>query len=167
MKIPHFIVLSTILFISFSGKSQKRKFEFPSFDIVRSGPYVGWQKGIYNNIELGFEQQWKDLKLFRSQTAAIFGGLNFNILNGVIGEDIGVWRKLGFLGVTYGVSLNHRTNFTFHKVGFSPMIGVKVGRFHCHTGYQFLFPNNKEDGVNNFFVSLRFKIWSTKKIVKN
>jgi len=162
-----FIILISIFLDVNSGNCQKKKFEFPSFDIVRSGPYIGYQKGNYNNIELGFEQQWKEIKLFRANTTAVFGGLNYNIKNGVIGCDLGGWRKLGFLGLTYGIALNNRTNFTFHKLGVTPMLGVKVGRFHWHTGYQFLFPNEQEYGVNEFFVSLRFKIWSSKKINKS
>ncbi len=166
MKIIRFIPIIYVLLISFSTISQKRKFKFPSFDVVRSGPYIGLQTGKFNNLELGFEQQWKDLKLFGPKTTAIFGGLNYNIFNGVIGEDLGIWKKLGLMGITYGISFNHRTNFTFHKIGFSPMIGLKLGKFHSHFGYQFLFPDGTVNGVNEFYICLRYKVWSNKKIVK-
>jgi hypothetical protein len=147
--------------------SQRRLFKLPSYDVVRTGPYVGYQWGNYGLVEIGFEKQWKDLKLFKSKTTAVFGGLNYSFTEEVIGFDLGAWRKLGFLGVTYGIAGIYRTDLTYNKLGVSPMLGWKIGRFHLHVGYQFMIPNQQEPIVNEFYTTLRFKVWSKKKIRKS
>jgi len=160
------LILILIFFYS-TNWTQKQKWHFPSFDIIRTGPYIGIQKGNYLNLELGFERQWKDLKFFGSNTSALYGGMNYNLFNGVIGADIGGWKKLGFLGITYGGSILFRTDFVSSKAGFSPAIGIKISKFHFQTGYQFLFPRDNNLKTNEFYLSLRYKIWSQKKIKKN
>jgi hypothetical protein len=161
-------ILLILFYFSFPNlsKAQNRKFLFPSFDLVRTGPYIGVQRGNYSNLELGYEKQWKDLKLIRPQTSAVYGGINYNINYGVIGADMGAWRKLGVFGITYGVAALFRTDFTFSKIGFTPFLGLKLGKFHIKTGHQFLFPMQQEFGVNEYYISLRFKVWSTKRIKK-
>jgi hypothetical protein len=164
MKKAFFIL---ILLLNLPGFSQRRFFQLPSYDVVRTGPYVGYQWGNFGVFEVGFERQWKELKLFKPKTTAVYGGLNYNYSEGVIGCDLGVWRKLGFLGITYGVAGIYRTDLTYNKVGVSPMLGWKVGRFHLHVGYQFMIPNQQEPMVNEFYTTLRFKVWSKKKITKS
>jgi hypothetical protein len=156
------------LFLGYSTSwAQKNKWHFPSFDIIRTGPYIGIQKGNYFNVEFGFERQWKDLKFFGSNTSALYGGMNYNLRNGIIGGDIGGWKKLGFLGITYGGSILFRTDFVSSKAGFTPAIGIKISKFHFQMGYQFLFPLENELKTNEFYLSLRYKIWSQKKIRKD
>jgi len=159
-------ILTSVLLCS-GAWSQKKKWQFPSYDVIRTGPYIGIQKGNYFNVECGFERQWKDLKFLGSKTTALYGGLNLNLKNGIIGTDIGGWKKLGFLGITYGGAINYRTNFTIYKVGFSPMIGIKLSKFHLQVGYEFLFPTKTELETNEFVISLRYKLTSQKKIKKN
>ena len=160
-------VFILILFISSLGYSQRRFFQLPSYDVVRTGPYVGYQWGNYGVFELGFERQWKELKLFKSKSTALYGGLNYNYSEGVIGCDVGVWRKLGFWGITYGVSGIYRTDLNYHKFGLSPMLGWKFGRFHLDVGYQLLIPEAQVAGVNEFYATLQFKDWSNKQIKKS
>lgn len=155
------------LLICTIGFSQRKFWKLPSYDVVRSGPYVGYQQGDFSSIELGFERQWKEIKFFKSNTTALYGGLNYNYSEGVIGGDIGVWRKLGFLGITYGASGIYRTDLNYHKFGLSPMLGWKVGRFHLHVGYQILLPEEQVVGVNTFYATLRFKVWSKKQLKKS
>lgn len=156
-----------ILCISSLGFSQRRFFQLPSYDLVRTGPYIGYQWGNYSVLEIGFERKWKELKLLKSRTTALYGGLNYNYGEAVIGCDLGAWRKLGFLGITYGVSGIYRTDLNYHKFGLSPMLGWKVGRFHLHVGYQLLIPEAQVAGVNEFYATLRFKVWSKKQIKKS
>ena len=161
------VIILLYLLISTISFSQRKFFKLPSYDVVRSGPYIGYQQGDYSSFELGFERQWKDLKLFKSKTTALYGGLNYNYSSGVIGCDVGVWRKLGFLGITYGLAGIYRTDLNYNKFGLSPMIGWKVGRFHLHVGYQLLIPEDYLPGINGFYTTLRFKVWSKKQIKKS
>jgi hypothetical protein len=161
------IFLTFFIVLGMYGFSQRSIFQLPSYDIVRRGPYIGYQQGNYGIVELGYEKQWKDLKLFKAKTTAIFGGLNYNFSDKVIGFDLGIWRKLGFLGITYGAAGIYRTDLTHHKVGVSPMLGWKVGRFHLHLGYQFVVPQSEMFGVNEFYTTLRFKVWNKKQIKKS
>ena len=64
-------------------------------------------------------------------------------------------------------AINYRTNFTVSKVGFSPMIGIKLSKYHLQVGYEFLFPTKTILETNEFVISLRYKISSQKKIKKN
>ena len=147
--------------------SQSKFLKILSYDVVRTGPYIGYQWGNYSVFELGFERQWKELKLFKSKTTALYGGLNYNYSQGVIGCDLGAWRKLGFLGITYGISGIYRTDLNYHKFGLSPMLGWKVGRLHLHVGYQLVIPEEQVAGVNEFYATLRFKVWSKKQLKKS
>ena len=167
MKMKNTLLLFSFVLIFFNSWTQKKRWQFPQYNVVRMGPYIGIQKGDYLNFELGFERQWKDLKLIGAQTSAVFGGFNYNIKNGIIGTDIGGWRKLGFAGITYGGGLIFRTDFTSSKAGVLPLIGLKLNRFHIQAGYQFLFPTTSLLETNTFCVSLRYKIWSNKKIKKD
>ena len=95
------------------------------FDISKYGPYFGIQRGQYNNLEFGFEYQWKKIKLVKPYTNSFHGGLNYNLFNNVLGYEAGYWYKQGRLNLTYGLNFIYRTNYHLNAVGFSPVIGFK------------------------------------------
>lgn len=134
--------------------------------VVKSGPYVGIQRGKYTILELGAERQWKKIELKTSKTQAVHMGFNYNFKYNVLGYDIGYWIKPKRIGLTYGGNMVMRTNFDATRIGFAPVIGYKLSWLHLQTGYHFLTYRNLFTETNGFFVSLRF-VWINHRDVVN
>ncbi len=124
--------------------------------IAKYGPYIGLQRGAYTVLELGAEYQWKRLKLIKPVTNAVHMGFNYNFRYNVLGYDVGYWFKRGRLNLTYGINLNYRTDFTYDRFGFSPVLGYKLFQFHLQTGYHFLTRSGDFTQTNSFFISLHW-----------
>jgi hypothetical protein len=155
------LVLLYIFFISFLSVSQEsssfwNKIPRYKFDVSKYGPYLGLQRGKYNNVEFGFEYQWKKIQLIKPYIHSFHGGFNYNLYNNVLGYELGYWFKQGRLNLTYGANLVYRTNYSLNAVGFTPVIGFKFSQLHLQTGYNFLSKDSKLISSNDFFVSLRF-----------
>ena len=159
---------SLIVLIGFSAFSQ---FSLNSFHpelfpkdkwldvrVKKSGPYIGYQRGLYNVGELGVERQWKRIKFKTAITHGVHIGFNYNFTNNVLGYETGYWIKPSRVGLTYGACANFFTDFTHNRIGVSPVIGYKLYGFHLQTGYHFLTPSGNFKEVNTFFISLRFII---------
>lgn len=146
-----------IVFASFwvSGQ-QDAKLGLPEVRVLKSGPYIGVQRGSYWVGELGAELQWKRIKLKTALTHGVHTGINYNFTNNILGYDLGYWIKPSRLGLTYGGNLILRTDFNQNAFGFTPCVGYKFFGFHAQTGYQFLTNSKQFNGVNTFFISLRF-----------
>lgn len=132
------------------------KLDLPEVRVLKSGPYLGIQRGDYWVGELGAEFQWKRIQLKTATTHGIHTGFNYNFNHNILGYDLGYWIKPSRLGLTYGGNLLLRTDFAENKFGFAPCIGYKLFGFHLQTGYQFLSGSKEMKGVNTFFLSLRF-----------
>lgn len=153
------ITLILILFISFGYTQNKSNFwsKIPryKFDVSKYGPYIGYQRGLYNNIEFGGEYQWKKMKLIKPYTHTIHGGFNYNLYNNVLGYEVGYWFKQGRMNLTYGANFIYRTNYVNNAVGITPVLGFKFSQIHLQTGYNFLTRDPKSIFSNDFFVSIR------------
>jgi hypothetical protein len=132
------------------------KLDLPEVHVLKSGPYVGVQRGNYWVGELGAEFQWKKIRLKSALTHGVHTGFNYNFNYHILGYDLGYWVKPSRFGLTYGGNLLLRTDFSVNKFGFAPCVGYKIFGFHLQTGYQFLTRPKDLQGVNNFFLSLRF-----------
>lgn len=150
-----FSVIAIFFCLGFYAQ-QDGKLDLPEIRVWKSGPYLGIQRGAYWVGELGAEFQWKKIKLASSLSHGVHTGFNYNFNNNVLGSDLGYWIKPNRLGLTYGGNLLLRTDFASNKFGFAPCVGYKVFGFHLQAGYQFLTGSADLDGVNTFFVSLRF-----------
>jgi hypothetical protein len=134
----------------------ERKFELPEVRVMKSGPYIGVQRGNYWVGELGAEFQLKKIQLKTAVTHGVHTGFNYNFTNNILGCDMGYWIKSSRFGLTYGGNLLLRTDFNKQMLGFAPTIGYKLFGFHAQTGYQFLTGTKEIKGINTFFVNLRF-----------
>lgn len=136
--------------------------------IRKYGPYIGIEKGAYLLPKLGVECQWKTVGLFRSgQTHAIHTGLNYNLGNAIMGYDLGYWTKSGAFGLTYGGTLNYRSDFTKGGFGVTPVVGFKWMQFHVETGYSFYSSAAKTMHVNKLFIGIRFVLVRDRKVSLN
>ena len=154
------ILFFLISIVVHAQEIEKKKFHFPNFkteiNIRKSGPYFGLQRGLYLVPEFGGELQWKKVKLLNPITNALHVGFNYNFKYNILGYDMGYWFKTGRLNLTYGANLVYRTDFTYDKIGFAPVLGFKFTQFHLQTGYHFLTPTHPSINTNKFFVSLKF-----------
>ncbi len=150
-------VIFSFLTLSFFAVSQRER-SLPELKVWKAGPYFGVQRGAYWVGEAGGEFQWKTIKLRKSMTQGIHTGANYNFSQNVLGYDLGYWIKPSRIGFTYGTNLIMRTDFTTTRGGIAPFIGYKIYGFHIQTGYQFFKNSQSFDGVNTFFLSLRFVI---------
>jgi hypothetical protein len=140
------------------------KLELPTITVIKSGPYFGLQKGLYNVLEFGMEGQYKRVKFVKPVTHAGHMGFNYNFKRNVLGYDVGYWFKLGRLNLTYGANLVYRSNFTQNRLGFAPVIGYKIWQFHLQTGYHFIGNVPDDFETNRLFISLRFVMINSRDI---
>lgn len=164
------IITFSFFLFSFLGLSQNDKFKFKDLKdmdiyIRKAGFYIGYQRGKFDNAEIGFERQWKHVKLLHPKTFALHAGLNYNFINNTIGYEVGGYRKTGRMEFTYGANVLYYTDFTHNRIGFTPVIGYKLYGFHLQAGVNLLTPSPNFKDVNSFFLSLRFfvmKEWRMK-----
>ncbi len=140
-------------------QSANQKGFIPKLDISvkRTGPYLGMQQGKYTVPEIGGERQWKKIRLKNPIVHAAHMGFNYNFRYKVLGYDVGYWGRPHRFGLTYGANLFFRSDFTYNKVGFAPVIGYKIWFLHFQTGYHFMV-NPEQFETNTLFVSLRMGI---------
>ena len=143
-----------------------QKNDRPSINFLKTGPYIGIQRGGYSVLELGVERQWKKLKIKNSKTNALHTGFNYNLFQNVLGYDIGFWHKEGLLGLTLGGTFSFRSDFNETRLGFSPTLGYKIWRLHLQTGYCFLTQSSNFNNTNTLFVSLRYILVKDRKLKK-
>ncbi len=134
------------------GDLFKKKTEIRS---TKYGPYIGLQKGKYTFFELGAEYQWKKIKLIKPTTNALHLGFDYNFTQNQLGWNLGYWRKMGRLDLTYGLNLNYKTDFTTNRFGVSPVMGFKLFQFHLQAGVMILDKRNTFI-TNSVFISLRW-----------
>lgn len=128
----------------------------PLLDIrsVKTGPYVGIQKGKYTILEIGGTRQWKRIKFVNPIVHAASVGMNYNFKHNVLGIDAGYWIRPHRLGFTYGGTLFYRTDFTYNKIGIAPVIGFKIWLAHLQVGYH-IMDSPQDFETNTLFISLR------------
>lgn len=127
----------------------------PLLKIMKSGPYIGLQRGRYNNLEIGYEFQRKAVKLIKPITHGINVGFDYNLNQNILGFSAGYWHKRGRLDLTYGGNLVFKTNFTQNRIGLSPTIGYKLSLAHLQIGYNILAPFDNFKNTNTLYISLR------------
>ena len=127
----------------------------PLLKIIKSGPYLGLQRGKFNNIELGYEFQKKTVKLIKPITHSASIGFDYNLTENILGFSAGYWLKRGRLEFTYGANLLFKSDFSQNRIGVSPTVGHKFSLAHLQIGYNILAPFNTFKNTNTLFVSLR------------
>lgn len=142
----------------FGNKDKKKKDPLLSVNVRKIGPYFGIQQGRYTVGELGGEIQFKQIKIKKPLTHALYMGGEYNIPNNSLGFNAGAWRKPGRFDFTYGVNLAYRTDFEFNRWGGGPFVGYKIYGFHLFTGYNFLTRAGQFTEVNQLYISLRFTL---------
>ncbi len=134
------------------------------------GAQLGFQRGAYNFLEMGFEHHWRTISLTKPRMFSAGGSFGYNFWDNTAEYKVGVWYKWGRIALTYGANLVYATNFTQGKLGVAPVVGFRLLGFHLTTGYNAFINGDKEfTEFNRFYVSLRyyFPIDNTFKWKKN
>ena len=134
------------------------------------GAQLGFQRGAYNFLEMGFEYHWRTISLTKPRMFSAGGSFGYNFWDNTAEYKAGVWYKWGRVALTYGANLVYATNFTQGKLGVAPVVGFRLLGFHLTTGYNAFFNGDTEfKEYNRFYVSLRyyFPIDNTFKWKKN
>ena len=164
------LFFSLLAMISFSQKKESmwQNLRDTKINISKSGPYVGLQKGQFMNLEIGYEYQWKKVKLVKPKTNSLHLGISYNYFNNVLGYEFGYYNKTGRANFTYGINSIYLTDFVHNRIGITPVIGYKFFGFHLQAGYNLLTPVANFKKVNSPFLSLRFFILNKRDIdIKN
>lgn len=155
MKSILYIVVILIFSNSYSqgflGLSKKE----PLVTVIKTGTYIGLQRGKYNNLELGLIFQKKAIKLIKPVTHALNLGFDYNLTENVLGFSGGYWQKRGRFNLTYGGMFVFKTNFDENKIGLSPVVGYKFSLLHLQLGCNILTHSDTFKNHNTLFVSLR------------
>ena len=131
--------------------------QLPKVNTSKSGILIGIQKGKYNGFEIGFEKQWKQVKLVKPKTLGFSVAGEYLFGASAFGIKAGPWVKLGRTNYTYGLNIIAASKFNKPAMGFAPAIGIKLLGFHGQVSYNF-FQNTNEYDYNKLNVSLRYFI---------
>jgi len=123
--------------------------------VKKTGPYLGYSRGLQDLFEIGAEYQFKKIKLIHPKVHGLHFGFNYNFKHNALGFTAGYWYKAGRLGLTFGGDVVHRTNFNESRFGLGPALGYRLLGFHLQAGYHLLTPS-KTFETNTFFIRLRF-----------
>lgn len=158
-KINFLVVSLLIVFASYSQHLQiLSSIDLPKVRSTKSGPYIGFQKGKYNLIEFGGELQHKKITLTHPKTNAFRFGMVYDFKENNLGFDLAYWRQQARLGLTYGLTVSHRTNFTNTKLGIAPTLGFRFTQLHLQTGITFYTHEPNLKNINIFFIALKFTL---------
>lgn len=121
------------------------------------GAQLGFQRGAYNFLEMGFEHHWRTISLTKPRMFSVGGSFGYNFWDNTAEYKVGAWYKWGRIALTYGGNLVYATNFTQGKLGVAPVVGFRLLGFHLTTGYNAFFNGDDEfKEFNRFYVSLRY-----------
>jgi len=151
-----------ILTLLIAGSLGAHAIDVPKVTTKKSGLLVGIQKGLFTGIEIGFERQWKQIKLVKPKTLAFSGTGEYLLGSNSVGFKAGPWVKMGRTDFTYGAYGVAASDFKTTKVGIAPAIGIKLLGFHGQVSYNFM-PNSKDFEYNKLNLSLRYYISKSRK----
>ena len=136
------------------------------FSVNKYGTLIGIQRGQFFNIELGVEQQKKQIKLKNPNTIAWAFNMEYAWEPNTLGYKLGGWFKTGRMGFTYGANAVGTTNFERYNIGVAPTLGFKLIGFHLITSYNIFLNKKAEYDYNTMHVSIRYFISRQRKFSK-
>lgn len=163
-----FLLFSTTLLadnpyeLKFGNKKKK-----PKFSVNKYGTLIGIQRGKFFNIELGVEQQKKQIKIQSPNTIAWAFNMEYAWATNTLGYKLGGWFKTGRMGFTYGANAVGATNFDQFNYGIAPALGFKFVGFHLISSYNILLNPKVDFDYNTMHVSIRYFLTRKRKFSKS
>lgn len=132
-------------------KKERRKFYQSS-----RGPLLGYERGRNDFIQLGYEYNWKKIRLKEPVIRAVDGFAEYNFWENVLGVKVAYWQRHGRMKLTYGGHVGYFTDFEYSSPSVGPSVGFRILGFHGQAGYNFLLSNRREIEANRLYLSLNY-----------
>ena len=130
--VKKFDLIAFCFLLPFLGMGQLKDIELPESKLVmiKYGPFIGVEQGVYTNVHFGLERQVKQLRLIKPNSWAINVQFDYNYKQAMAGAQTGFWYKTSRADLTYGARVVWQSDFDHHRFGISPNIGYKIAQFH-------------------------------------
>jgi hypothetical protein len=138
------------------GKDQKDKKEKLKVYQSSRGYVIGYERGRSDMIQLGYQYNWKKIRLKQPVIRAVEGYAAISPFTGVYGLQGGYWQRHGRLKLTYGGRVGAFTNFDASTLSIGPALGFRILGFHGQGGFNLL--SNPEVQANRLYASINFFI---------
>lgn len=140
-------------------KEDKEKKERRKFYQSSRGPLVGYERGRNDFFHLGYEYNWKKIRLKKPVIRAVDGFMEYNFWENVLGLKVAYWQRHGRAKFTYGGHAGYFSNFDKASLSVGPSIGFRILGFHGQAGYNFLLNDpEREIAANRLYLSVNFFI---------
>jgi hypothetical protein len=170
MSLSNKLVLFVCSFFFLTGIAQKDhafNLKIKKREIVKSGTFLGLERGKYFTLNFGVERQWQTVKLVKPRTSALNLQFDYNLFQNTIGMQAGIWSKSGRMNITYGARLFWRTDFSdHHQFGFAPNVGYKIAQAQLQLGVNIARSPNFDFIGNVFYASLRWVFVQSRSVKK-
>ena len=130
-----FIIFFNAQAYDFNLYKDKKKGFLPNYSVTKYGTLIGIQRGKFFTLELGIEQQRKELKLVKPNTFSWNALLEYAWEPNTMGLRGGVWYKTGRASLTVGADVIGTSNFDQYNIGLAPAVGFKLVGFHIIASY--------------------------------
>lgn len=140
------------------------------YSVRKTGTAFELQYGSHILGAVGIERQWKQLKLFKPHSKALFADVKVGLVPVVLSPEIGGWWKEGRTNLLFGGAINWTTDFRQNRWGISPFVGIKFSGFQIKAGVNLREPNATFKELNTFYLAARFVLvndWKFKKKKKS
>ena len=142
----------------FSSFKDKKKGFLPNYSVTKYGTLIGIQRGKFFTLELGIEQQRKELKLVKPNTFSWNALLEYAWEPNTMGLRGGVWYKTGRASLTVGADVIGTSNFDQYNIGLAPAVGFKLVGFHIIASYNAFITQKVDYDYNTLHLSIRYFI---------
>ena len=139
------------------GQDKKENNDRRKFYQSSNGLLLGYEKGRNDFFQLGYEYNWKKMRLTKPVIRAVDGFMEYNFWENVLGMKAAYWQRHGRLKLTYGGHVGYFTDFDQASLSIGPSAGFRILGFHAQAGFNILL-NNPEIEANKLYLSLSYFI---------
>ena len=144
----------------FGGKDEKEskdKNDRRKFYQSSNGLLLGYERGRNDFIQLGYEYNWKKIRLRKPVIRAVDGFVEYNFWENVVGMKAAYWQRHGRAKLTYGGHAGFFSDFDEASLSVGPSVGFRIIGFHGQAGYNIMLSKN-DIRANRLYLSLNFFI---------
>lgn len=135
-----------------NDKKDRRKFYQSS-----NGLLIGYERGRNDFLQVGYEYNWKKIRLQKPVIRAVDGFVEYNFWENVLGVKAAYWQRHGRMKFTYGGHIGYFSDFNEITPSIGPSVGFRIIGFHGQAGYNILLKDT-DIQANKLYLSLNFFI---------
>lgn len=138
-------------------KEQKDKNDRRKFYQSSNGLLIGYERGRNDFIQVGYEYNWKKIRLKKPVIRAVDGFVEYNFWENVLGMKAAYWQRHGRMKFTYGAHAGIFSDFDEASLSVGPSVGFRIIGFHGQAGYNIML-DRTDIQANKLYLSLNFFI---------